>query len=489
MAEATSAPGRVATNTIFRAAGEAVAKLASLAFYVVAARELGTADYGAFIFVLTLTGTLLIGAGFGTDELIAREVARHRGSSGLHLSNVAALKAVTAGVLLAVAVGVVVLGGYDAQTQLAAVLVGLGVMAEVMAKSWHAIFQANERLGIVSACLIVQRTLTAVVGIVWLLAGGGLLAASAAYLGGAVIGLLACEYAYRRWTPDARPRPTRSRAWALLRGGLPIGVAGLLFVLLLKVDILMLSFLANDHEVGLYAAAYRLIEGTQFIAWSFDAAMLPWLARTAAPARGYMLGLKLQSTVLLPMALIAACFAAPIVGLLYGDGFADAALPLTLLAPTIALYGLQTFSATLLIARDSPGVFGRIAGVVAVQNIACNAVAIPLWGADGAAAVALSSSALMALLTILFASRRAGGLAPVRAFAGPLVAGAALTAVALLVPLAPVFAGALALIAYAAVLAAIELKLHPDDVSTYANALPGRLSGVASRLRRGRAEA
>lgn len=482
VAETRSAPGRVATNTIARAAGEVIAKVASLAFYVVAARELGSEDYGAFIFVLTLAGTLLIGAGFGTEELVAREVARERGSAGRYLSNVTALKAVTGAVLLALALAIVLAGGYDADTRLAALLVGLGVAAEVTSKSWHAIFQARERLALISACVILQRTLTAAVGIAWLLAGGGILAASAAYLLGALAGLVASELAYRRWTPADRPRPAFADAWALLRGGLPIGVAGLLVVILLKVDILLLSFLSSDHEVGIYGAAYRLIEGTQFIPWAFGAAMLPWLARTAQPARGYMLGLKLEAAVLAPLALVALCFAAPIIDTLYGEEFADGAVPLALLAPTIAFYGLQSLSSTVLIARDAPGVFMRVAGVVAVQNIACNAVAIPLWGADGAAAVALSSSVLLATLSITFAARRAGGLAPVRAFGGVALAGAALAAVALLAPLPALVAAVLALLAYAGVLAAYELALHREDVRTYLNALP-------SRFRRGPAAA
>ena len=68
-----------------------------------------------------------------------------------------------------------------------------------------------------------------------------------------------------------------------------------------------------------------------------------------------------------------------------------------------------------------------------VQNIACNLVAIPLWGADGAAGVALSSSVLMAVLTIWFGDAGArGAFSPVRAFGGPVLAGAALVAVALL---------------------------------------------------------
>jgi O-antigen/teichoic acid export membrane protein len=314
---------------------------------------------------------------------------------------------------------------------------------------------------------------TAVAGIAVLLAGGGLVAAAAVYLGGALLGLAAAELAWRRWTPSPRPRPTRAEAIALLRGGVPIGIAGVLLVVLLRADILMLSFLDSNVAVGLYAAAYRLVEGTHFLPWSFNAAMLPWLARTPGPAlvRGYMLGLKLVAALLGPLALTLACFAGPIVELLYGDEFAGAATPLTLLGLTVVLYGLQTLSSTLLIARDAPATVGKLAGIVALQNITCNAVAIPLWGADGAAAVALSSSALMAGLTIWRAGTRAGGLQVGHAFAGPVAAGAVLVAVALILPIR---AGALALLAYAAVLLAIELSFHRDDVREYVRALQRR---------------
>jgi O-antigen/teichoic acid export membrane protein len=489
VADARSAPGRVATNTIARAAGEAVAKAASLAFYIVLARQLGSEDYGAFVFALAWTGALLIGAGFGTDELIAREVARDRSGAGRYLSNVVALKAVTAALLLGVAMAVVFIGGYSAAERAATLLVGLGVVAEVVAKSWHSIFQGYERLELISACLILQRVLTAVVGIAILLAGGGLVAAALVYMGGALAGLAAAELLWRRFTYAHRPRPTRAGAWALLIGGLPIGVAALLWVVLLKVDVLMLSFLASNRAVGLYAAASRLVEGTQFVAWAFDAAMLPWIARTTGPRleRGYMLGLKFLFAALLPVGLLVACFSGAIIALLYGSDFAGAATPLALLAPGIALYGLQSLSGTLLIARDAPGVLVRVAGFVAVQNIACNAVAIPLWGADGAAAVALSSSLLMTVLTIFFARRRVGGLALVRAFVAPLLAGGALVAVALVLPFPPVAAGAVALVAYAAVLVAIELSAHRDDVETYRRSvqIPAlSSSGLAKRMRR-----
>ena len=85
-------------------------------------------------------------------------------------------------------------------------------MCEVMGKSWHAIFQAYERLGLVSAALIIQRALTAFVGIAVLVAGGGLVAASAVYLGGALAGLLACRGLLPPLHALAPPAPDAARA-------------------------------------------------------------------------------------------------------------------------------------------------------------------------------------------------------------------------------------------------------------------------------------
>jgi O-antigen/teichoic acid export membrane protein len=311
-----------------------------------------------------------------------------------------------------------------------------------------------------------------------LLAGGGLVAACAVYTLSAALGLFAAEFALHRYAPVQRVRPTRTDAWRLLRDGVPIGIAGLLLVVLLRVDVVLLSFLGDEVEVGLYSAGYRLVEGLQFLTWSFSAAMLPWFARTTPGprlARTYMLALKLEAAVLLPIGLVLVCFAPSIVHALYGDDYARAAQPLRLLGGTVALYGVQSFSATVLIARDSASTIARVAGFVAVQNVLCNLVAIPLWGADGAAAVALLSAFLLAVLNIRNASRRTSGLELARAFAGPLFAGAAMAAVALAAPVAAIPDGAAALAVFAVVLVAFEWLFRRDDVRTYVRALPAPL--------------
>jgi len=191
-------------------AGEALAKVGSLAFFIVLARKVGEEGFGVFSFALALTGALLIAAGFGTDDLLAREVSRDRNRAGRYLGDAVGLKIVTSVGLLAVALAVVLIGDYPPDARWVTLLVGAGVAMEVMSRSWHSVFQAHERLGLVSSCLIVQRLVTAAGGITILLAGGGLVAASAMFAVGALVALTTAEVMLRRVIGVRRTMPTRA---------------------------------------------------------------------------------------------------------------------------------------------------------------------------------------------------------------------------------------------------------------------------------------
>ena len=197
-----------------------------------------------------------------------------------------------------------------------------------------------------------------------------------------------------------------------------------------------------------------------------------------------------MNAVLLPLSLVFVLFAKPLIDLLYGAAYEPAVLPLQLLGLTSALYGMQNLASTTLIARNSPGTFGRLVGVVVVLNLSANLIVIPRYGADGAAAVALGSAAVLAVASVLLAARRVGHVRFWRSFAGPVLAAGAMTVCALVVPSPLVPAVALALVVYAVVLFAVERLLFADDLAVFARVLPGRVSAwSASRSRNGRRSA
>jgi O-antigen/teichoic acid export membrane protein len=476
---------RIARNALARLSGEVVAKAASLVFFVTMARELGREGFGSFMFALGLTGALALCAGFGTDDLTAREVARDRSRAGRFLADVISLKVATCTVLIAGAAVVVSLGDFSPDTLPAVVLVGAGVSIEAISRTWYSVFQAHERLDLVSLSVIVQRTATAVVGVVLLRLGAGVVVAATVFAIGAVLGLAMALLSGRRLgIASDRAEPRRWRG--LLRSGLPIGIAGLLFILLLRLDVTLLSFLSGEAEVGIYAAAYRLVESTQFLAWAISSAMLPWLARAervaageGGLARGYELGLKAMFAVLLPIGLVFVLFAEPIVDLLYGSAFRDSVLPLQLLGLTSALYGIQSFAITTFIARDAAGTFARIVAAVVALNLAGNLIAIPRYGANGAAATAVASGAVLAGVSLVLARGRIGHVNNVRVFLGPVTGALAMVACVWVAGDSLVLALPLACVAYALALAAVELIAWREDVRVYLEVLP---AGTRDRL-------
>jgi O-antigen/teichoic acid export membrane protein len=119
-----------------------------------------------------------------------------------------------------------------------------------------------------------------------------------------------------------------------------------------------------------------------------------------------------------------------------------------------------------------------VAAAVLVQNVVLNLVLIPRASFDAAAAATSISELTLAVTFTVLALRRTGRVRGLRVVAGPVAGGAAMAVVALLAPESlPVLAGAL--LAYGAVLVAVERLLFPADLALLLGVVTRR-AGVAS---------
>ncbi|MGI8873790.1 MAG: oligosaccharide flippase family protein [Egibacteraceae bacterium] len=480
---------RSARNASVRAAGEVIGKGASAAFFIVMARQLGPDDFGAFVFALSLSTVFILASGFGTEELVSREVARDPERVHSYLANVVAIKGLSSVVLLLAVFVTVNLTGQSPDARLATYIVAVGVAVENLGRTWNSVFTAYERLAMISISLVVQRTLTAAVGIALLLSGSGLITVSIVFSAGAVLGLLVTTQVLHRFVVVVRWRLDRSMWLPLVRAGVPIGLVTLVFTVLMRVDVVLLGVLTggeDNNEVGFYGAAFRLVEATLFISWAFSSSVLPWLARRddrAAIARGYELGAKVITAVLMPIGLGFVLLAPELVALLYGSGYDDAVLPLRLLGVMTLLYGISSLTATVLISRDRPLEFGRVLALVAVENVVLNVILIPRYGADAAAFNAALSALILAVSSLVLIARRFGTVNPLRAFAAPVVGGAAMSAVIVVLSLPLVPAVVVGGLAYLAGTIVFERIAFPADFKQIRDALPlptGRRPGRAA---------
>jgi O-antigen/teichoic acid export membrane protein len=458
--------------------GELLSKVASLAFYVFLARFLGRENFGDFTFALSLALLLTSLADLGGDQIMTREVARSESEIHHLFWNAILLKAVGGGIGVGVAAAVAVFGDYDPNVQLVVVILAFAVLLELIAKTVFAAFRAFEDMAPIASTLVLQRFLTAGVGITALALGGGVLAVSLIYLAGAAVALVYVSRGLIKRAVRPRLRLSYPRARWLALTALPIGVSGIFSAVAFRIDATMLSLFKGNGAVGLYGAAYRLLESTLFLSYAFVAAAVPTLSRlrretTPSIAEGYETSAKVMVAVLLPLGVGFALFAEPVTLLLYGDEFEAATGAVRLLGGAAALYGISYLSAYVLLSQNRQRAIAWITGVVAVENILLNLVLIPRYSFMGAAFVTTVSEATLALLTVVVALRATGRVSFARIFSGPAVACFGMGAAAAVLGTG-ILGMVIAVLVYVLALVGVEHRLWPADLRMLADAINWR---------------
>ncbi len=458
----------IARNTAAQVAGEVLSRVASLGLYVVMARALGRTGFGEFTVALSLSTLLLVLAGAGTESLISRETARDREQLHHLLWNANAIKLVLGTIAIAIAVVVSMVGHYSADVRVAVPLLGAAALIELLSKNLYAVFVGVDDMRPGALSLVLQRSITAAAGITALVLGAGIVAVAVIFIAGALVGLAYSSRALGRRVGKPRREVSVSAARRLLLVAAPIGVAAVFNAVLFRVDTVILSLMKSEAAVGLYGAAYRVLDSTLFLSYAFVAALVPSLSRLtpqSSPTVGetYEFGAKILATALFPLGVGAALFAGPVVRLVYGAGFTEAATALRLLGGTIALYGFSYLSSVLLVSQDRQRLMPWITGAVAVENIVLNVLLIPRYSFDGAAFATTVTELTRATVLIAFCVGTTGRISPLRIAAGPALGCGAMGLVTLLVGTGPVGIAA-AVVAYPLTLLVAEHRLFPGDV-------------------------
>ena len=241
---------------------------------------------------LSLSVVLITISGFGLDSLLTREIARDSDEIHRMLWNTIGAKLIfgTVGVFAATAIAVI--GDYSREVVLTVTILSVATLTELLGKSIGGVFQGVEDMTPVAIAGIVQRFSTAILSIAALLGRTGCWRYSGLYLFGAALGLIYSVLALRRRDLNPRVSVSRDHMKALVLASVPIGVGGIFNTILYRLDSTILSFLDSNDAVGLYGAAYRLLDSTLFISFFFVAAMFPVMSRLSRDSEQLRRGLR-----------------------------------------------------------------------------------------------------------------------------------------------------------------------------------------------------
>lgn len=240
--------------------------------------------------------------------------------------------------------------------------------------------------------------------------------------------LVARRYANFNWNIDIA-------FWKiLLKRSWPIGVAILFNLLYFKADTLILSLARPQAEVGIYGAAYRVLEILVTVPFMYSGVLLPIIAKAWATGQrerfGMLFGHSLNAMTLLAAPLVAGTYVLATRGMILvaGPEFAESGDVLRILILAVGVIFFGTVSSYAIVALDSQRKMLPIYVATAVVTLAGYFLFIPTYGLWAAAWLTVFSETCVAVgstvLSIYLSKTRWNPSVSLKAIFAALVMGA-----------------------------------------------------------------
>lgn len=403
----------IARNTALQIIGKVIGIALGLLTVAILLRYLKESGFGEFTTAITYLSIFAVVVDFGLTLTTVQMISEPGADEPKILGNIFALRLISGLVVFVIAPIIALLFPYPGSVKLAILVGSLGYFFSSTSQMLVGVFQKRLMMWRVVVAELVSRTVLLLGSILVMATGGSLIEV--------IIALVLGNFAQTALTIIlARPLVAiRSQidleVWKeIIRRSWPIGVSILFNVIYLRGDILFLSLYRSQEEVGLYGAAYKIIDVITALPVLFMGLILPLLvASWKSGAREKFARLMQQAfdffaLVGVPIAVGSFALAEPLMTLVGGQAFAASGAILQILAPTlfIVFIGALFGHAVVAVHKQKPMVIGY--AVSALVAIAAYLILIPLYGTLGAAWVTLLSEGLVALLTFLMVKQTTG---------------------------------------------------------------------------------
>jgi O-antigen/teichoic acid export membrane protein len=386
---------------------QVVARIGNLALGVVVTlvvvRALGTRGFGQWSTIFAVTQIATNFGELGLSQVAVSRAARDSAREGDWLGALVSLRIMLAIPATILSIVAILLIAPTRESQIAGVLIALTVLLAAPA-AVTAAFQLRVRNDISMAIITLGSILWAAGAIAVSLLSGAIVAFAAVFLAVAAVTTAASVLLARR-SVTIRTVSSR-RLWRpLMRVGFGVGAAGILVTLYVKLDQVLVFELAGSRQAGLYGAVYRILDQVQFIPISVMTTLFPLIA-SAHPDDPLRVRALFQTAgeyltmASLPILAFTIVAAAPIVELLFGPQFAQAAPALPILMGAFVSISFGYLAGNMVVILELQKKFFGYAAVGLFVNATLNLLLIPHYGFLAAAWITLVTEVVVMSLTM-----------------------------------------------------------------------------------------
>lgn len=375
-------------------------------------RVLGPDRYGVYVLVLAVARYGLIVTDWGFNYSATRELSisgRGPNASVIYSATVAARALLLGACVVALAVLTIVVPRFRQDAGLYWLGFG-GVVGSAFIPIW--LFQAFERVSVVTITLLLSRVITTVLIFV--------LVRTADDVGRLVVlwsvpwiitAAVALRTAPRLFGTQLSP-PSRTSVVHALRQGSHLFASQFAATLYTALSAIMLGFLSSDREVGYFGAAETLVLAAVGLIGPLSQALFPSAAKAGAAGRDEAVAHASRALPLLAglgsILSVGAFVLAPLVGgFVFGAGFDRSVRVLQIMAPIPFAVAVSTALVTQLmlpLRMDRAYTAAVVSG--ACLCLGLTAVLVPSFGAIGTAIAVASAELCVLAFSVIYLTRR-----------------------------------------------------------------------------------
>ncbi len=214
-----------------------------------------------------------------------------------------------------------------------------------------------------------------------------------------------------------------------LKESLPMGAVAIITFLYFKMDTLMLSFMKSNADVGIYNAAYKVLENLTFFPAMVAGLIMPIMAKNIFLDRKEFeivanKMFKFFLIIIIPLIIGVLFLSDGIIGIISGSGFSESANVLRILVFALAFIFFGQFFNTILIVGNLQRKLMVVLSLAAVVNISLNYFLIPRFSYLASAWTSVITEFVVVLFTFLMVFMKIKYLPKIEKFWGLILAGA-----------------------------------------------------------------
>lgn len=367
------------------------------------AGQLGTGEYGKFIFAFAFPQVFSVISDFGLQGYYIKKIAGHKEATCTYLGEMILLRMGFSIVAVLLAACALIVTSHSQDTKMAVLIGVLSVLlAQTLITNAWTVFQAHEEFKYIAVSNILSRVTIAVLSIGVLQIGGGMLSVTCVYAGGYIIQVVYCFYILikEKWKPIFSV--TRSDVAGILKEALPFSLFGIFSFLALSIDKTMLSLISGDASLGIYNAASALCTNSFMISIAVANAVFPSLVQSFQQnqigefRQNIEIILKWMLLLGMPLALIIAIYGRDVILFIYRNvSYMPSVVVLQILIWMLPIDLVSRIMRYALIAVNREHSVTVYYGFGLALNVILNLILMPQYSYIGAAYASITTQAFL----------------------------------------------------------------------------------------------